>query len=170
MNNYFFLILLFSIFISGCAKHNRIDFSSSEAFFSSMNEAKVVKKEFKKNTSILYDLKKSKIDDKNKQIVNKPSVLTLSSYEKQLKQKIGFNEFAILKIFNNPSLKIKHGKIKNFQFHLNFCHLDLFFLNDGETFKFRHFDIRPSSILSNLNKKKCFEELNKKFNLIRDPK
>ena len=167
MKMYLFLILMFSIFMSGCAKNNRIDFSSSKAFFSSMNETKVVQK---KNIPKLNDLKKSKIDNKNKQIIKKPLLLTLSSYEKQLKQKIGLDEFAILKIFNNPSLKIKHGKIKNFQFHLNFCHLDLFFLNDGETFKFRHFDIRPSSILSNLNKKKCFEELNKKFNLIRDPK
>ena len=96
--------------------------------------------------------------------------LTLSSYENQLKQKIGFNEFVILKIFNNPSLEIKHGKIKNFQFHLGSCHLDLFFLKIKETYKFRHFDIRPSSILSNLNKKNCVEELNNKFTLIRDPK
>ena len=158
---------MFAIFMSGCAKNNRIDFSSSKAFFSSMNETKVVQK---KNIPKLNDLKKSKIDNKNKQIIKKPLLLTLSSYEKQLKQKIGLDEFAILKIFNNPSLKIKHGKIKNFQFHLNFCHLDLFFLNDGETFKFRHFDIRPSSILSNINEKQCVKELNKKFNLIRDPK
>ena len=170
MKKYLFLILMFSIFMSGCAKKNRIDFSSSKAFFASMNETKVIKKKNIKNTPTLNDLKKNKIDNKNKQIIKKPLLLTLSSYEKQLKQKIGLDEFAILKIFNNPSLKIKHGKIKNFQFHLNFCHLDLFFLNDGETFKFRHFDIRPSSILSNLNKKKFFEELNKKFNLIRDPK
>ena len=96
--------------------------------------------------------------------------LTLSFYEKQLKKRIGFDEFTILNIFNNPSLEITHGKTKNFQFHLNSCHLDLFFLNDGITYKFKHFDIRPSSILSNLNKKKCVEELNNKFILIRDPK
>ena len=95
--------------------------------------------------------------------------LTLLSYKKQLKQKIDFDELTILKIFNNPSLKIKHGKIKNFQFHLKSCHLDLFFLNDRGSYKFKHFDIRPSSILSNLNETKCVEELNNKFILIRDP-
>ena len=178
MKMYLFLIFLFSIFISGCARHNYINFSSSEAFFSSLSEKRTIHKEKLSNTSKLNYLeknkivntKKNKINRSNSQIVKKHVPLTLSSYEKQLKQKIGFDEFAILKIFNNPSLKIKHGKIKNLQFHLNSCHLDLFFLNDGKTYKFKHFDIRPSSIISNLNKKKCVEELNNKFILIRDPK
>ena len=156
--------------MSGCARQNRINFLSSEAFFSSLNETKIIQKENKNNTSSLNNFKNGKINKTEKQIINKPFSLTLSSYERQLKQKINFDEFTILKIFNNPSLKIKHGKIKNFQFHLKSCHLDLFFLNDGKTYKFRHFDIRPSAMLSNLNKKKCVEELNNKFTLIHDPK
>ena len=76
----------------------------------------------------------------------------------------------MIKIFNEPNLKIKHGKIKNFQFHLKFCHLDLFFLNEDETYKFRHFAIRPSNMSSSLNKKKCVKELNSRFILIRYPK
>ena len=170
MNKYLFLILLFSILMSGCAKHNRIDFSSSESFFSSLSEKKIIRKEKTSETSKLNKLKKNKINNTKKKIIKKSLPLTLLSYAKQLKQKIGFDEFAILKIFNNPSLEIKHGKIKNFQFHLKSCHLDLFFLNDRDTYKFRYFDFRPSTILSNLNKKKCVEELNNKFTLIRDPK
>ena len=177
MKKYLFLILLLSIFMNGCARHNHIDFSSSEAFFSSLSENKTKQKEDKSNNSRLNDFKKSKINStkKNKinnakRIVKKPLPLTFVAYEKKLKQKIGLDEFVILKIFNNPSLKIRHGKIKNFQFHLNSCHLDLFFLNDRNTYIFKHFDIRPSSILSSLNKKKCVKELNKKFILIRDPK
>ena len=178
MKKNLFLILLFSIFLSGCDKHNQINFSSREAFFSSLNEKKIIQKENINNTSILSNLKKTKIVDTKKKIVNntdkqiieKPLLLTLSSYKKELKRKIGLDEFTILKIFNNPSLRIKHGKIKNFQFHLKSCYLDLFFLNDREIYKFRHFEIRPSTILSNLNKKKCVEELNSKFILIRDPK
>ena len=110
------------------------------------------------------------IENPKKQIIKNSSLLTLSSYEKQLKEKIGFDEFTMLKIFYEPNLKIKHGKIKNFQFHLKFCHLDLFFLNEDETYKFRHFDIRPYSISSTLNKKKCVIELNSRFILTRDPK
>ena len=170
MKKYLFSILLFSISMTGCVRHNNIDFSSSEAFFSSLNETKKVQKENIKNTPILNNLKKSKIDNTDKQITKKSLLLTLSSYENQLKQKIGFDELVILKIFNDPSLKIKHGKIKNFQFHLKSCHLDLFFLNDGTTYRFRHFDIRPSAILSDLNKKKCVKELNDKFILIHDLK
>ena len=90
--------------------------------------------------------------------------------KKLLKQKFGFNEYTILKNFSRPSLKIKHGKIKNFQFHLKSCHLDLFFLNEDETYKFRHYDIRASSIFSSLNKDKCVKELNSNFTLIHDLK
>ena len=162
--------MLFSIFISGCARQNRINFSSSEAFFSSINETNIIQKENNNISSTLNNLKKNNIDDTNEQIIKKPFSLTLTFYEKQLEQKIDFDEFTIIKIFNNPSLKIKHGKIKNFQFHLKSCHLDLFFLNDGRNYKFKHFDIRPSTILSSLNKKKCVKELNNKFTLIRDPK
>ena len=169
MKKCLYLILLFSLFISGCAKHNPIDFSSSEAFFSSLNKKEVIKKENKKYTVEKNNLK-NKIEKTKKQIEKKSFLLNLSFYEKQLKEKIGFDEFTMLKIFNNPNLKIKHGKIKNFQFHLKFCHLDLFFLNEDETYKFRHFDIRPSSISSSLNKKKCVKELNSRFILIRDPK
>ena len=170
MKKYLFLIILFSIFISGCARQHHINFSSSEAFFSSLKETNIIQKENNNNTSILNNLKKNKINDTDEQIIKEPLSLTLLSYEKQLKQKIGFDELTILKIFKTPSLKIKHGKIKNLQFHLKSCHLDLFFLNDRKTYKFRHFDIRPSTILSRLNKKKCVEELNDKFTLIRYPK
>ena len=178
--------MLFSVFMSGCVRQNHINFSSSEAFFSSLNKTDMFQKENKNNTFTLNNLQKKKTDKQittktfslnnlkkkkaDEQIKTKAFSLTLASYEKQLKQKISFDEFTILKIFNNPNLKIKHGKIKNFQFHLKSCHLDLFFLDKDKTYIFKHFDIRPSAILSNLDKKKCVEELNNKFTLIRDPK
>ena len=183
MNKYYLLTLLFAIIMNGCARHNQIDFSSSEAFFSSLeakiiknenskrlNRTKIIQKENKKSTSVLNSLKKSKINNKDEAIITKSLSLNLSSYEKLLEQKIGLEEHKILKIFNNASLIIKHGKIKNFQFHLKSCHLDLFFLINNKTYIFKHFDIRPSAILSKLNKNKCVEELNNKFTLIRDPK
>ena len=170
MKKYFLLTLLFSIIMNGCARQNQIDFSSSEAFFSSLNETKIIQKENKKSTPVLNSLKKSKINNKDEGIIKKSLLLNLSSYEKLLEQKIGFEEYNILKIFNNASLIIKHGKIKNIQFHLKSCHLDLFFLDKDKTYIFKHFDIRPSTILSKLDKKKCVEELNNKFTLIRDPK
>ena len=170
MKKYFLLTLLFSIIMNGCARQNQIDFSSSEAFFSSLNETKIIQKENKKSTPVLNSLKKSKINNKDEGIIKKSLLLNLSSYEKLLEQKIGIEEYNILKIFNNASLIIKHGKIKNFQFHLKSCHLDLFFLDKNKTYIFKHFDIRPSTILSKLDKKKCVEELNNKFTLIRDPK
>ena len=157
MKIYLKLILLFLFFISGCARQNHINFSSSDAFFSSLNEEKTKKKETK--------IKKIK-----QKIIKKSFSLTLSSYKKQLKQKINSDEYTILKIFNGPSLEIKHGKIKNAQFHLKSCHLDLFFLNENKSYKFKHFDIRPSSISSNLNEKECVKQLNSKFILIPGPK
>lgn len=168
MKKYLYLILLFSLFISGCTKHNPIDFSSSKAFFSSLNEKELPNKQTKNITTGKNSFKNN-IEKTKKQINKKSFLLTLSSYEKQLKEKIGFDEFTMLKTFNEHNLIIKHGKIKNFQFHLKFCHLDLFFLNEDENFKFRHFDIRPPSISSSLNKKQCVKELNSRFILIRDP-
>ncbi|MFL2821777.1 MAG: hypothetical protein ACJ0A5_04825 [Candidatus Puniceispirillales bacterium] len=156
--------------MNGCTRQNQIDFSSSEAFFSSLNETKIIQKKNKKNTPMLNSLKKSKINNKDKGIIKKSLLLNLSSYKKLLEKKIGIEEYNILKIFNNASLIIKHGKIKNFQFHLKSCHLDLFFLDKDKTYIFKYFDIRPSTILSKLDKKKCVEELNNKFTLIRDPK
>ena len=169
MKKYFLLTLLFSIIMNGCARHNQIDFSSKQAFFSSLNNTEITQKENKRSTTVLDSLKKNKINNKDEGIITKSLLLNLSSYEKLLKQKIGLEEYSILKIFNNASLIIKHGKIKNFQFHLKSCHLDLFFLDKDKTYIFKHFDIRPSTIKSKLDKKKCVEELNKKFTLIRDP-
>ena len=170
MKKYFLLTLLFLIIMNGCARQNQIDFSSSEAFFSSLNETKIIQKENKKSTPVKNSLKKTKIKNKDKGIIKKSTMLNLSSYEKLLEQKIGIEEYDILKIFNNASLIIKHGKIKNIQFHLKSCHLDLFFLDKNKTYIFKHYDIRPSTILSKLNKKRCVKELNNKFTLIRDPK
>ncbi len=170
MTKYFLLILLFSIIMNGCARQNQINFSSSEAFFSSLNETEIIPMENKKSTPVLNRLKKSKINNKDEGIIKKSLLLNLSSYKKLLGQKIGFEEYDILKIFKNASLIIKHGKIKNFQFHLKSCHLDLFFLDKDKTYIFKHFDIRQSTIVSKLDKKKCVEELNNKFTLIRDPK
>ena len=170
--------------MNGCARHNKIDFSSSKTFFSSLNETKIIQKEDKKglnktkndqkenkkNTSVLNSFKQSKINNKDEGIIKKSLLLNLSSYEKILERKIGFEEYNILKIFNNASLIIKHGKIKNVQFHLKSCHLDLFFLDKNKTYIFKHFDIRPSTILSKLDKRRCVEELNNKFTLLRGPK
>ena len=64
MKKYFLLTLLFSIIMNGCARQNQIDFSSSEAFFSSLNEQKIIQKENKKSTPVLNSLKKSKINNK----------------------------------------------------------------------------------------------------------
>ena len=58
--------------MNGCARHNQIDFSSSETFFSSLNETKtiqkennkrlnetkIIQKENNKSTTILNSLKK----------------------------------------------------------------------------------------------------------------
>ena len=170
MKKYFLLTLLFLIIMNGCARQNQIDFSSSEAFFSSLNKTEIIQKENKKSTPVLNRLKKSKINNKDEGIIKKSLLLNLSSYKKLLGQKIGFEEYDILKIFKNASLIIKHGKIKNFQFHLKSCHLDLFFLDKDKTYIFKHFDIRPSVILSKLDKRRCVAELNNKFTLIRDPK
>ena len=170
MKMYFLLILVFSIIMNGCARHNQIDFSSREAFFSSLNKTEIIQKENKKSTPVLNSLKKNKINNKDKVIIKKSTLLNLSSYQKLLAQKIGIEEYSILKIFNNASLIIKHGKIKNIQFHLKSCYLDMFFLDKNKTYIFKHFDIRPSTIPSKLDKKKCVKELNNKFTLIRDPK
>ena len=156
--------------MNGCTRRNQIDFSSKEAFFSSVNETTIIQKENKKSTNVLNSLKKSRINNKHEGIIKKSSLLNISSYEKLLEKKIGIEEHNILKIFDNASLIIKHGKIKNIQFHLKSCHLDLFFLDKNKTYIFKHFDIRPSTILSKLNKKKCVKELNNKFTLIRYPK
>ena len=170
MKKYFLLTLLISIIMNGCARQNQIDFSSSEAFFSSLNKPEIMQKENKKSTPVLNSLKKSKINNRDEGIIKKSLLLNLSSYEKLLEEKIGIEEYNILKIFDNASLIIKQGKIKNIQFHQKSCHLDLFFLDKNKTYIFKHFDIRPSTILSKLDKKRCFEELNNKFTLIRDPK
>ena len=77
MKKYFLLTSLFSVIMNGCARHNQIDFSSSEAFFSSLNkteiiqkenkkrlnETKIIQKENKKSTPVLNSLKKSKINN-----------------------------------------------------------------------------------------------------------
>ena len=170
MKKNFLLTLLFLIIMNGCARQNQINFSSSEAFFSSLNETNITQKKNKKSTPVSNSIKKNKTNNKIEDIIKKSTLLNLSSYEKLLKKKIGFEEYDILKIFNNTSLIIKHGKIKNIQFHLKSCHLDLFFLDKNKTYVFKHFDIRPSTIQSKLDKKRCVKELNNKFTLIRDPK
>ena len=65
MKKCFLLTLLFSITINGCARHNQIDFSSSEAFFSSLNKTIKIQNENKKSSLELNRLKKSKINNKD---------------------------------------------------------------------------------------------------------
>ena len=88
MKKYFLLTLLFSIIMNGCARQNQIDFSSSEAFFSSLNETKIIQKENKKSTPVLNSLKKNKINNKDEGIIKKSLLLNLSSYEKLLEKKL----------------------------------------------------------------------------------
>ena len=170
MQKHFIITLLFIIFISGCVKNNRIDFTTSETFFSSLNEKKIIKKENLNKTLLKSDPKNNKIEDKNKLMVKKSLLSNLQSHKKILKQKFDHSEYEILKVFNEPSLQIKHGKIKNLQFHLKSCHLDLFFLYEEKTYKLKHFDIRPPSMLSSLNEKDCVKELDNNFNLTPGPK
>ncbi len=65
MKKYFLLTLLILIVMNGCARQNQINFSSSEAFFSSLNERKITQKENKKSTPVSNSLKKNKINNKD---------------------------------------------------------------------------------------------------------
>ena len=56
--------------MSGCARHNHIDFSSSEAFFSSLNKNKTKRKEDISNNTKLNNFKKSKINSTKKNKIN----------------------------------------------------------------------------------------------------
>ena len=90
--------------MNGCARHNQIDFSSSEAFFSSLDETKIIQKENKrrldktkitqkenkKSTSVLNTLTRSKINNKDEDIIKKSLSLNISSYEKLLEKKLAF--------------------------------------------------------------------------------
>ena len=94
--------------MNGCARQNQIDFSSSKAFFSSLNKTEIVKKENKNSTALLNNLKKSQITNKDDGLIKKSLLLNLSSYEKLLEQKIGIEEYKILKIFNDENFIISN--------------------------------------------------------------
>ena len=63
MKKYFLLNLLFLIIVNGCARQNQINFSSSEAFFSSLDETKIIQKRNNKNNSVLNSLTKNEINN-----------------------------------------------------------------------------------------------------------
>ena len=62
------------------------------------------------------------------------------------------------------------AQTRSMSYYEHLLDMGCIFLDKNETYIFKHFDIRPSTILFKLDKKKCFEELNNKFTLIRDPK
>ena len=111
--------------MNGCARQNQIDFSSSQAFFSSLNETETIQKKNKKSTPVINSLKKSKINNKDEGIIKKSLLLNLVSYKKILEKKIGFEEYNILKIFNMDDQEYSLIKKNSLEYSRKYLSRDL---------------------------------------------
>ena len=107
----------------------------------------------------INDIKGNKTDDSK---INKKKEKIISSLKNFL-QKSSEN---IIPYLGNPSLVIKHGNTMNYQYHLSFCFVDLFFLKNRDNFILNHYELRPIKLNSKFKKNLCKKEIYKLLNKI----
>ncbi len=168
MNKYskIYLFLIILLLLNGCARQNQLNLASNKTFVSSLKKNDLKEQEINqtpKNNLTIKDINKKEKDINKKE--NNKVELTLSSFENNLKKQIGSNEKLVNKRSFNPDLIIKHGKIKNSQFHFKSCYLDLFFLKISSDYILDHFELRSSNLSTIFDRKKCFKEIKEKFKL-----
>ena len=103
------------------------------------------------------DKKENKINNNN--IAKKKEELVLNL--KNLLQKTNID---IIPNLGSPSLVINHGKTINYQYHLAFCFVDLFFIKNLDNMILNHYELRPIKINSEFKKALCKEEISKLLN------
>ena len=161
MNKYskIYLFLIILLLLNSCTRQNQLNLASNKTFVSSLKEIDLQEKEINqtsKKNLVIKEIKKKQI--------NKVE-LTLSSFEYKLNKHIGSNEKLLNKKSFDPDLMIKHGKLKNSQFHFKSCYIDLFFLKNSSGYVLDHFELRSSKISTIFDRKKCFEEIKENFRL-----
>ena len=161
MNKYskIYLFLIILLLLNSCARQNQLNLASSKTFVSSLKEIDLQEKEINQTSK-----KNLVIKDINKKEINKVE-LTLSSLEYKLNKHIGSKEKLLNKKSFDPDLIIKHGKLKNSQFHFKSCYIDLFFLKNSSGYVLDHFELRSSKISTIFDRKKCFKEIKENFRL-----
>ena len=127
------------------------------------------KKVVQKNKKKLQDILEIKGAEKERVKSDTVKLRRQNVYKKKPKQEKKFSLktflnrdiLSITKTLGNPSLIIKHRKIKNFQYHFQSCYLDLFFVKKKNKFIVKHFETRSPKLNSNIIEKKCFKEISK---------
>ena len=168
---YFFCI----IFISACHTLEHNDFASKP-----MN--KIITS--KKGIDNIVDKNKKNLMPKEEDISNEKSDETQNIIKKTIvklpinkSKKIKMESFNPNIILNLPEKKlfekmgksdfVKHeGKLKNHQYYLSKCFLDVFVIKKGNTYYVDFVQSRPIKLSGKLNKEECLQDINKKISIL----
>ena len=100
--------------MNGCARQNQIDFSSSEAFFSSLNETKIIQQENKKSTPVKNSLKKNA---KRRKKLSKAEKIKVNSPVKKTQQTLLLSETTDSE---SETLKARNQDLSNLDSNYNY--------------------------------------------------
>ena len=124
---------------------NKKETSSKELPNDNISKNKKENEVIKKTDKTLH--KKDQIKDSS------PKKQKLTNLDKFLEKRL----LTITSIFGEPNLIIKHAKTKIFQYHLESCFLDLFFVSSRGTFILKHYETRSSELSKGFNRQTCFD-------------
>ena len=120
------------------------------------------------NDSITKNKKQNKVIKKLDKTLPKKDQIKVSISKKQklfdLNKYLDKKLLTFTNIFGKPNLIVKHTKTINFQYHLESCFLDLFFVTSRNDFILKHYETRSTELNKSFNKESCFEEISKLVN------
>ncbi len=176
IQNKIIVSLFIAVFINGCHtfEHQNIFLKNIKV---NLNQ-KILEKEEGDKIAVENKIEKNTSDKKvDMAPINKPEkpekVQKLSLQKKveilktekfSLNMIKNWNEERLLKEFGKSQFLKQEGKLKNYQYHLKECFLDVFLIKKDSGYFVNYIETRPTKLNGKINTNSCLNEIKKMMN------
>ena len=126
-------------------------------------KSKVINKEYKENSE-LAPINTPSQTEKVKKTTLKKKVRTQNTKDFSLKKFVNWNEQKLIKTLGKSDFIKEEGMLKNYQYYLKECFLDIFLLKKKGRYIVDYIETRPTVLNGKIDTNACFGEISEIMN------
>ncbi len=147
-----------NIFLENTKRISNLELSNKQGKKSEIDDQKP--KDNKEMAPINLPKKKEKVQKLTLQ--TKIKVPNVNNFN--LDRFVNWNEEEIIKSLGKSNFIKQEGRLKNYQYHLKECFIDVFFLKKNGVYLVSYIETRPTILNGKININACFKEINQILN------
>ena len=176
IQNKIIIILFIAVFINGCHtfEHQNIFLKNIKVNLTQQipkkeEEDKItIENKIKKNTSAkkldMAPIKRPERPEKVQKLSLQKKLKVLKPEKFSLNIVKNWNEEKLIKELGKSHFTKEEGKLKNYQYHLKECYLDVFLIKKDSGYFVNYIETRPTKLDGKINANSCLNEIKRMMN------